>query len=246
MLRTFFCAFVLLVCTAFSSFASAKTLIVAHDATWPPMEFTDENRQIVGYSVDYIDAIAKELGIEVKHINAAWDGIFNGLVSKKYDVISSSVTITEDRKKILAFTDPYYEVFQAVVAPKDVIIKSLSDLEGKQLGAQIGTTGYMAGKKTKGVKTVSYEEIGMAMAALASGRVDAVICDDATASNYILTNKDYEKTMHVALVVPAEEPEYYGFAIHKDNPELVEMFNKAIKAVKEKGIGEQLRVKWIK
>ena len=246
MLRSLLCALILAFCAAAVAVAAPKTIVVAHDATWPPMEYTDENRQIVGYSVDYIDAIAKELGLEVKHINAAWDGIFNGLVSKKYDVIASSVTITDDRKKILAFTDPYYEVFQAVVAPQGVNITSLSELEGKQLGAQIGTTGYMAGKKTKGVKTVSYEEIGMAMAALAAGRIDAVICDDATASNYILANKDYAKTMHIPFVVPAEEPEYYGFAIHKDNQELVELFNKGIKAVKEKGIEEELRKKWIK
>lgn len=245
MVRTLLIAFCLVICMTVSAFAATKKIIVAHDATWPPMEYTNEQRQIVGYSVDYIDAIAKELGIEVRHINAAWDGIFNGLTSKKYDVIASSVSITDERKKILAFTDPYYEVRQAVITPKGVTIAGLDDLKGKQVGAQIGTTGYMAAKKTKDVKTVSYEEIGMAMAALASGRVDAVICDDATAKNYIIANKDYGATMHVALIVPAEVPEYYGFAIHKDNQELVDMFNKAIKAVKEKGIEAELRKKWV-
>ncbi len=245
MVRTLFITLCLVLCTTVSAFAGVKKIVVAHDATWPPMEYTNEQRQIVGYSVDYIDAIAKELGIEVQHINAAWDGIFNGLISKKYDLIASSVSITEERKKSLAFTDPYYEVRQAIITPKGMTITSINDLKDKQVGAQIGTTGYMAAKKTKGVKTVSYEEIGMAMAALASGRIDAVICDDATAKNYIIANKDYGASMHVALIVPADVPEYYGFAIHKDNQELVDMFNKGIKAVKEKGIEAELRKKWV-
>ena len=245
MVRTLFITLCLVLCTTVSAFAGVKKIVVAHDATWPPMEYTNEQRQIVGYSVDYIDAIAKELGIEVQHINAAWDGIFNGLISKKYDLIASSVSITEERKKSLAFTDPYYEVRQAIITPKGVALTSINDLKDKQVGAQIGTTGYMAAKKTKGVKTVSYEEIGMAMAALASGRIDAVICDDATAKNYIIANKDYGASMHVALIVPADVPEYYGFAIHKDNQELVDMFNKGIKAVKEKGIEAELRKKWV-
>ena len=245
MVRTLFITLCLVLCTTVSAFAGVKKIVVAHDATWPPMEYTNEQRQIVGYSVDYIDAIAKELGIEVQHINAAWDGIFNGLISKKYDLIASSVSITEERKKSLAFTDPYYEVRQAIITPKGMTITSINDLKDKQVGAQIGTTGYMAAKKTQGVKTVSYEEIGMAMAALASGRIDAVICDDATAKNYIIANKDYGASMHVALIVPADVPEYYGFAIHKDNQELVDMFNKGIKAVKEKGIEAELRKKWV-
>ena len=80
----------------FAGFAQAedKTLIVAHDATWPPMEFINkETKQVMGYSVDYIDAVAKEGGFKVVHKNVAWDGIFAGLENGNYNVIASSVTI---------------------------------------------------------------------------------------------------------------------------------------------------------
>jgi ABC-type amino acid transport/signal transduction systems, periplasmic component/domain len=231
----------------FSTIAGAAEtkVVVAHDATWPPMEFMDAKRNIVGYSVDYIDAVAKEAGFLVEHISVAWDGIFAGLAGKKYDVISSSVTITEERKRVMDFSLPYYEVRQALITPKETEVSSLEDMKGKSLGAQIGTTGFMAIKKVNGITTLTFDEIGLAMAALASGRIDGVVCDDPVASNYILENPDYAKKMKVALVVPAEIPEYYGFAVAKGNKQLIELLNKGIKAVKEKGIEEELSKKWM-
>ncbi len=246
MLKTWLAALGLMLTLATNA-AAADTLVlrVAHDATWPPMEFMDENRKIVGYSVDYIDAVAKEAGFTVEHKSVAWDGIFSGLKSKKYDVISSSVTITPERAKVMDFSEPYYEVRQAVVTPKGVTLKSLSDMQGKTLGAQIGTTGFMAISRTSGVKAKSFDEIGLAMEALATGRLDGVVCDDPTATNYILANKDYAEKMHVAVVLPADVPEYYGFAVDKGNTEVVDLLNKGIAAVKAKGIDKELRKKWM-
>lgn len=239
----FFALLLMTVSTAVA--ADAKPVVVAHDATWPPMEFVDANRNLVGYSVDYIDAVAKEAGFDVENVNIAWEGIFAGLAGKKYDVIASSVTITPERSKVMDFSIPYYEVRQALVTPKDTNVKSLEELKGKRLGAQIGTTGYMAIKKVDGITALTFDEIGLAMAALASGRIDGVVCDDPVASNFILENKEYGAAMKVALIVPTDEPEYYGFAVGKGNKEFLELINKGIVAVKEKGIDEQLRAKWI-
>lgn len=246
MLRACLLALCLLCLSVSSAMASElKVVVVAHDATWPPMEFMDAQRNLVGYSVDYIDAVAKEAGFKVDHRNVAWDGIFAGLAGKKYDVISSSVTITEERAKVMDFTTPYYEVRQALITPKDTQVSALEDMKGKSLGAQIGTTGYMAIKKHKDLKAVTFDEIGLAMAALSSGRIDGVVCDDPVATNYILENKDYAEKMKVALVVPADVPEYYGFAVNKGNKELIELLNKGIAAVKEKGIEKELTKKWM-
>ena len=237
------CLFCLSVCSAVA--AEPRVVVVAHDATWPPMEFIDAKRNLVGYSVDYIDAVAKETGFKVDHRNVAWDGIFAGLAGKKYDVIASSVTITEERAKVMDFTTPYYEVRQALVTPKETQVASLDDMKGKNLGAQIGTTGFMAIKKNSDIKAVTFDEIGLAMAALSSGRIDGVVCDDPVATNYILENKDYGEKMKVALIVPADVPEYYGFAVGKGNTELLELLNKGIAAVKEKGIEKELAQKWM-
>lgn len=245
MFKTWLTALGIMIVCATSAMAEEIVLRVAHDATWPPMEFMDENRKIVGYSVDYIDAVAKEAGFKVDHKSVAWDGIFSGLKSKKYDVISSSVTITPERAKVMDFSEPYYEVRQAVVTPKGMTLKTLADMNGKTLGAQIGTTGFMAITKAPGVKAKSFDEIGMAMEALAAGRLDGMVCDDPTATNYILANKDYAEKMHVAVVLPADVPEYYGFAVDKGNTKVVELLNKGIAAVKAKGIDKELRKKWI-
>lgn len=245
MMRTWILALCLLFVAATMAFAAERTVVVAHDATWPPMEFMDENRNIVGYSVDYIDAVAKEAGFKVEHKSVAWDGIFAGLAGKKYDVISSSVTITEERAKVMDFSSPYYEVRQAVIVPKDAKYASIADFKGKNLGAQIGTTGYMAIKAADGVTAKTFDEIGLAMESLASGRLDGVVCDDPVATNYILVNKDYAATLKVAFVIPAETPEYYGFAVTKGNTELRDLLNKGIEQVKAKGIEDDLRKKWM-
>lgn len=233
------------VCLGASAALAAPKFVVAHDATWPPMEFVDAQRNIVGYSVDYIDAAAKEGGFEVEHKNVAWEGIFAGLVGNRYDIIASSVTITPERAKVMDFSIPYFEVRQAVVMPKDSTATSLKDLEGKQLGAQIGTTGHMAAMKAKGVIPKTYDEIGHAVEALAKGHLDGVICDDPTATNYILENKEYAQKLKVAFIEKTDEPEYYGFAVGKGKTEVLEYLNKGIQAVKAKGIEDRLRLKWI-
>ena len=238
-------ALCLLCLTGSYATAAEKPMLVAHDATWPPMEFMDAKRNLVGYSIDYIDAVAKEAGFAVEHINVAWDGIFAGLAGGKYNIIASSVSITEERAKIMDFTTPYYEVRQALITPKATQVSSLADMKGKNLGAQIGTTGFMAIKKVDGIKAHTYDEIGMAMAALSTGRLDGVVCDDPTATNYILENKEYGEKMKVALIVPSDEPEFYGFAVHKGDTALLERMNKGIAAVKEKGIEKQLIKKWM-
>ncbi|MDL2315784.1 basic amino acid ABC transporter substrate-binding protein [Desulfovibrio sp. OttesenSCG-928-A18] len=245
MFRSCLLALAILCMGACVALAAPMKVTVAHDATWPPMEFMDDSRNLVGYSIDYIDAVAKEAGFEVEHQNIAWDGIFAGLAGKKYDVIASSVTITEERAKVMDFTTPYYEVRQALIVPKSVDVAGIEDMKGKRLGAQIGTTGFMAIKKVDGINALTFDEIGLAMEALSTGRLDGVVCDDPVATNYILENADYAAKMKVALIIPTDEPEYYGFAVAKDRKELLELLNKGIAAVKEKGIEDELRKKWM-
>ncbi|GFM37426.1 basic amino acid ABC transporter substrate-binding protein [Desulfovibrio psychrotolerans] len=230
--------------TANLAFA-AKPIVIAHDATWPPMEFINAEKQIVGYSVDYTDAIAKELGITVEHKNVAWDGIFAGLANGNYDMIASSVSITEERKEKFDFTTPYFEVKQAVILAADSAAATLADLKGKTVGGQIGTTGVFVAKKDGGVVTKEFDEVGHAVEALFTGRIDAAICDDVTAYDYVLNNEKYSGKLKVGFIVEADEKEYYGFVVKKGNTELLNLLNKGIEAVKAKGIEAELREKWV-
>lgn len=238
-------AVMLLLCASAAFGAQKKQLVAAQDCTWPPMEFVDSNKNLAGYSVDYLQAIAEVLGIEIISRNVAWDGIFAGLLADRYDFVASSVTITEERKKSMDFSTPYYEVRQAVVVPKTSAVKNVADLKGMTLGAQLGTTGFFAIEKINGAKGRSYDEIGQAMEALYSGRIDGVVCDDPIAADFALQNATYSAKLHIAFIIPTTEDEYYGFAVKKGNAEVLDLLNKGIAELKKNGTEEKLRQKWI-
>jgi polar amino acid transport system substrate-binding protein len=227
-----------------SGTAWGRTIVVAQDATWPPMEFVNEKKEIVGFDTDLMKAVAKEAGFTVEFKNVAWDGIFGGLAAGKYDAICSSVTITEERKKSMDFSIPYFKIRQGLVVPKDSKAKNLNDLKGKTLGAQIGTTGLFAIKKSEGVTAKSYDEIGLAMEDLYNGRIDGVVCDDPVAALYALQKPEYKAKLKIAAVLETGD-EYYGVAVKKGNTEVLNLINKGIKAVLEKGIDTQLKAKWL-
>lgn len=220
-----------------------KTIVFATDATWPPMEFVDGSKNIVGYSIDFLKAAGKEAGFTPVFKNTAWDGIFAGLSGGKYDAISSSVSITAERQKKMDFSDPYFTVHQALIVQKASKAASLADLKGKKVGGQIGTTGYFAIKGTEGVVAKSYDEIGLAMEDLNVGRLAAVVCDDPVAANYALIK--YKDTLRIATVIKTDKPEYYGFVVKKGNKEVLDLLNKGVAAVKAKGIEKELKKKWI-
>ena len=222
-----------------------RSLTVATDATWPPMEMVDTSKNIVGFDIDLMKAIAKEAGVEVVFKNTAWDGIFGGLDAGKYDAIISSVTITDERKKQYDFSEPYINIGQILVVPKTVKnVKTLSDMKGKKVGAQIGTTGAFEVKKASGVELKTYDEVGLAFEDMAAGRINGVVCDEPTAANFALQRTEYKEKFQI--VGETFTKESYGIVVKKGNKELLDMLNKGIAAVKSKGIDGQLKKKWVR
>jgi len=223
----------------------APSITVATDATWPPMEMVDGNKNIVGYDIDFLNAVAKEVGLKITYKNTAWDGIFAGIAAGKYDAIISSVTITEERKKTMDFSVPYINAGQVLIVPKEMTdVTKLSDLKGKKVGAQLGTTGAFEVKKTKGVELKTYDEIGLAFEDMASGRVSGVVCDTPVAANYALQQKEY-KAKFMIVGEPFTD-EYYGVVVQKGNTELLTLINKGIKVVQKKGIDKKLEATWLR
>ena len=225
--------------------AENKKIIFATDATWPPMEFVDASKNVVGYTIDYITAAGKEAGFTPVFKNVAWDGIFAGLGAGKYDAISSSVSITEKRKKVMDFSVPYFRVRQALVVRNDSKAGSLEDMKGKKVGTQIGTTGTFAVKRIEGIVSKTYDEIGLAFEDLFNGRISGVVCDDPVAAQYALVTKKYKTTLKIAAVIETAEVEYYGIAVKKGNQEILDLVNKGIEAVKAKGLDKKIQKKWI-
>ena len=228
-----------------SALAKGQEIVFATDATWPPMEFVDANKNIVGYSIDYMNAAGHEAGFTPVFKAVAWDGIFAGLAADKYDAICSSVSITEERKKVMDFSEPYYKVRQALIVPVDSNLRSLEEMKGKKVGTQISTTGTFAVKKVEGVISKTYDEVGLAIEDLYNGRIDAVVCDDPVAANYALANDKYKEKLKIAAVIETGDVEYYGIAVKKGNTGILNLVNEGIRAVKAKGLDKDFQKKWI-
>ena len=135
----------LLAIAASSSLATAKdwkTIKIGTDATYPPFESIDSSGKFVGFDIEILDAICAEMKVKCEYVNQDFDGIIPALVANKFDVINSSISITEERKKTIDFTDKYYNTPPAIVARKDAGIKGIGvdDLAGKAIGVQSSTT----------------------------------------------------------------------------------------------------------
>lgn len=222
-----------------------SSITVGTDATWPPMEFVNEEKEIVGFDIDLMEAIAREAGFEVEFQNTAWDGIFAGLGAGEYDAVISSVTITEERKETMDFSEPYINAGQVLIVRSDQSgVTTLSDLEGESVGAQIGTTGAIEVDNTDGVELRTYDELGLAIEDLANGRIAGVVADTPIAADYVLGNDNYRDRLMIVGEPFTEE--YYGIAVQKGNDEVLALINEGLEAVIESGEIEELKDKWLR
>jgi polar amino acid transport system substrate-binding protein len=223
----------------------ALHIVIATDATWPPMEFVNEQKEIVGFDIDFMNAAAKEGGFTVEFKNTAWDGIFAGLEAGKYDAVMSSVTITDERKKTMDFSIPYINAGQVLIVRTDTQgVTVLADLKGKTVGAQIGTTGYFEIEKVQGVTPKAYDELGFAIEDLVNRRIDGIVADTPIAADYALQNPNYKDKLKI--VGEPFTDELYGVAVKKGNATVLEAVNKGLKAVLDKKIDEKLKDKWLR
>lgn len=219
----------------------AGKLVVLMDATFKPMEFKDEKGTIVGFDVDMADAFAKYLGVKLEAQNINWDGIFVGLKAGKGDMIQSSVTITEERKKEMAFSQPYYLAGQVIAIPADnTDIKGPNDLKGKVVAVQIDTTGQEAAEKIAGIKELRKFDGGAeVMLAVEQKKVDAAVLDVMVVLDYI---KDHPKVK-----VTDRKPfttEEIGVAFQKDATDLVQAYNDFLASIKKDGTYDKILQKW--
>ncbi|MGQ9845484.1 MAG: transporter substrate-binding domain-containing protein [Caldisericia bacterium] len=215
-------------------------LLVGSDVTYPPFEYM-ENGKPVGFDVDLINLIAKEMGLERAEImDTAWDGIFAALKTEKFDIIISSVTITEERKLEMLFSDPYYNSGQVIAVRKDDNrINNENDLKGMVVGVQINTTGDFAAQEIPGIKEIKrYDDIQQAFQDLEIGRIDAIINDLPVNAYFASTRKNVKLVGNLLTV------EQYGIAARLVDVDLVNEINKALKNLKESGKYRELYLKW--
>jgi len=220
-----------------------QVVTVATDATWPPFEMVNEQtKELEGFDIDLMNAIAKEAGFEIKWVNVGFDPLLAGMATGQYDAAISVITITDKRKEQMLFSDPYYNAGQLIaVQVSNTNINGPSDLAGKKVGAQIGTTGAIEVGKIQGATLKTYDDVGQAFMDLMNGQIDAVVADSPLVYGYVGKNATKIK----AVGKPFTD-EYYGIAVKRGAEDLLAKINKGLKAVKDKGLLEQLDAKWVK
>jgi len=214
------------------------------DAAYAPMEYKGENGEVEGFDADLIKAIGKAVGLKVSIKHVDWDGLFPALESGDINCIISSMTITEERKKIVDFSEPYFEATQVIAVKKGSDIKGLEDLVGKKVGVQQNTTGHYAVEELEGMKDEDIKKFPTtpdALINLTNGLVDAVVADAPVVYNYIKHNPDAGL---VTITDDDFEKEYYGIAVKKGNKELLDKINEGLAKVKEDGTYDKLYKKY--
>jgi len=229
---------------AATSYPAAEVLSikVATDATWPPFETVDETtKDIVGYDIDLFKAIGEKAGLKIEFINTPFDGVLSGIGTCQFDAAISAITITDERKKTMLFSDPYIDAGQIVVVQtSNTTVNSKDDLAGKTIGAQLGTTGEIEAKKLSNTTVKPYDTIDLAFLDLQNGQIDAVIADYPTAFGFIAKSPDKIK----AVGTPFTD-EHYGIAVCNQKPELVTRINGGLKQLVDTGYLAELEKKWL-
>jgi polar amino acid transport system substrate-binding protein len=208
-----------------------EKLTVGSDVPYPPFEeFGQTKSEFTGFDVDLMDAIGEKIGREPEFTDTSFDTIFVQLAQGKFEAVASATTITEEREETVSFTEPYYQAEQAILVKDGGTIDSVKAMNGATIGAQKGTTGAeFVEENVEAGELRTYPQGPDAINALKSGVVEAVVIDIPVAENAVQNTTGIE----VSSPIPTEEE--YGFAVGKNDEELLEELNEGLAEVKEDG-----------
>ena len=226
--------------TAELTTVEAGKLTMATNAAFPPYEMTTDAGEFEGIDVDTAKAIAEKLGLELQIDDMDFDAALLSVQQGKADIVMAGVTVTDERKAVMDFSDSYATGIQSIIVPNDSEIASPDDLAGKTIGTQRGTTGYIYCSDDFGDENVvAYDDGLTAVQALNNGQVDAVVIDNAPAKEYVAANPG----LKVLETSYAEED--YAIGMNKDNTALVEAVNAALEELKADGTLQSIVDKYI-
>lgn len=217
-------------------------LTVCTHLPYKPFQF-NEGGEVVGFDVDMMDLVAEELGVEQEIIDTPFEGIQSGesLNTGKCDIAAAGMTITEERAKVIDFSEPYFDATQALLVKTGSGITSLEDLAGKSVAVQEGTTGeeYVNENAPEDTEIRSFEDLALLTAAVKTGQVDAGVNDNGVLFDYVNENPDTE------VATEFDTGEQYGFAVKLDaNDPLLETTNDVIAKAKDDGTYDEIYEKW--
>lgn len=231
---------VLMMVACFAGCGSAEKLVMGTNASFPPYEYVDDNGKIVGIDAEIAEAIAEKLGMELEIKDMEFDSLLTAVQSKTIDVALAGMTVTDERKLAVNFSDTYATGVQVIIVNETSNIKTVDDLKNKKIGVQAGTTGDIYCTDEFGQENVKqYQNGALAVAALKNNQVDCVVIDNEPAKNYVKANQGL-KILETEYAV-----EDYAAAISKENTELLEKFNTALSELKADGTIDKIIKKYI-
>ncbi|PHM40154.1 amino acid ABC transporter substrate-binding protein [Xenorhabdus mauleonii] len=223
--------------------AEQATLRFATEASYPPFEFIDANNKIQGFDIDLANAICAKINTKCTFTNQAFDSLIPSLKFRRFDALMAGIDITPERQKQVDFTHTYYDNSAIFIAVKGKF-NNISDLKGKQVGMQNGTTHqkYLM-EQHKEIKTVPYDSYQNAILDLKNGRLDAVFGDTAVVNEWLKTNKELGTVGD-----KVTDKNYFGtglgIAVRKGDTDLLNKLNKALAEVKQDGSYDVIYKKW--
>lgn len=221
---------------------AAKVLRIGTNADFAPFEFQDvSGKEYEGFDMDLIRALAKEMGYQADIQNLNFDGLIPALESGNIDVIIAGMSINDERRQKVDFSDPYYKSGLTIIIKKDnKDIMKFSDLVGKKVAVQIGTTSAMEVRKMEGVEVREFNSSADTFLELKSGGVDAVV-NDRPVNDYYIMQSGVSDVRALTDLLTSED---YGIAVSKKNPELTKKVNEALKKMRDNGEYDKIFQKW--
>jgi len=224
--------------------AAISKIVVGLDDNFPPMGFRDEKNELVGFDIDMAREAAKRMGMEVDFKPIDWSAKEAELSAKRVDVLWNGLTITEERKKNIAFTAPYMENHQIVVVAATSPIKAKADLAGKVVGAQDGSSAVDAVKKDDAVfksfkEFKTFGDNVTALMDLSTGRLDAVVVDEVVGRYYVA-----KKPQDYAVLDENFGTEEYGVGVRQGDTDLLAKLNQALAGMKQDGAATRIATQW--
>jgi polar amino acid transport system substrate-binding protein len=217
---------------------------VANSGAYPPFSFVNTSGELVGFDVDIAEALAEKMGVEVNIQSSPWNGIIAALAGGRFDACICSMSVTEERQRAVAFSDPYYSAGLSVwVQGDNTDINSLEDLEGKRVGSTLGETGNQwAVENSDGEwRNQTFQGLPDMMSGLTTGRVDAIIGDDVPI--YVLLR---ENNPDIKMVDVGEMPRWpAAISIQQNKPELMSALNSALAEIRADGTYQEIVDRWI-
>ena len=218
----------------------AGKLTMATNATFPPYEMTTDNGTIEGIDVETAQAIADKLGLELQVDDMDFDAALLSVQQGKADIAMAGITVTDERKAVMAFSDSYATGIQSIIVPEGSDIATADDLAGKKIGTQRGTTGYLYCSDDFGEDAVVAYDNGLtAVQALNNGQVDAVVIDNEPAKAYVESNPGLK------ILDTSYAEEDYAIGMNKDNTALLDAVNAALEELKADGTLQSIVDKYI-